>query len=425
MEPRERVDALDILRGVALLGLLPMNILSFSMPDSALMNPRAFDSLFPYEGLNKLAFDVTHVVFDLKMMSIFAMLFGAGVLLFAQKADTRERLGRVRGLWFRRCGWLFAFGMVHAYLIWHGDILVLYALCGLLVLWWVRRWPPVALMAVGMVGVLIAAGLWSMQGFYFQFALSPEMMAEMSAEEAAALKAGLEDIVPTADVIRDRIATYRGDWLTVQESRAKYSLMMQTMMVPFWGFWRACGLMLVGMALFKWGVLSAQRSTRFYGIGAVVCYAIGIPAVIYGIGLRDRYWDDPAMLLMVAMKPNELASLLIAFGHVCVVMLVVRSGALRGVRGALGAVGRTAFSNYIFHSVVCTLLCYGYGFGLYGTLDRVAQWGVVLAVWAVQIPLTLLWLRAYRYGPLEWAWRCLTYWRVLPISRSVAEVPTR
>src|SRR5688572_12938962 len=137
--PGERLETLDVLRGFALLAILAMNIRAMAAPLSAYMNPA---SLFEYSGASRAAYEFTSVVFDLKMMGLFPMLFGAGALLYAAKPGQAQ--ASVTRLWFRRMFWLLVFGLVHAYLIWDGDILVPYALCGILVLWWVRDWSPKA-----------------------------------------------------------------------------------------------------------------------------------------------------------------------------------------------------------------------------------------------------------------------------------------
>jgi len=132
-----RVETLDVLRGFALLGILAMNIRAMSGPAGAYLYPYA---LWDYEGASRAAYIFTSVFFDLKMMGLFSMLFGASVLLYAGKPGPADQAPT--GLWFRRMWWLLVIGLMHAYLIWGGDILVTYALCGMLLLWWVRRMSP-------------------------------------------------------------------------------------------------------------------------------------------------------------------------------------------------------------------------------------------------------------------------------------------
>ena len=152
----DRLETLDVLRGFALLGILAMNIRAMAAPFGAYMYPYA---LFDYVGLNREAYIFTSTVFDLKMMGLFSMLFGAGAILYAAKATETGKAPRA--LWFRRMFWLLVIGLTHAYLIWDGDVLVPYALCGLLLLWWVRRLPAWAL-AAGAVGLLAIGALLSL-----------------------------------------------------------------------------------------------------------------------------------------------------------------------------------------------------------------------------------------------------------------------
>src|SRR5262245_16051740 len=154
---RDRIETLDVLRGFALLGILAMNIRAMAAPFSAYMYPYA---LFEYTGQSRAAYLFTSIAFDLKMMGLFSMLFGAGVLLYAAKPT--ESGNPPRGLWFRRMSWLLVIGLVHAYLIWDGDILVPYALCGLILLWWMRRFSGRVLFGAAvtmfLIGVLLSIG---------------------------------------------------------------------------------------------------------------------------------------------------------------------------------------------------------------------------------------------------------------------------
>ena len=148
-----RIDAIDVLRGVALLGILLMNIQSFAMPQAAYFNPTAYGDL---EGANLYVWVAGRMLADQKFMAIFSMLFGAGIVLMAGRADAR---GDARQVHYRRMGWLLVIGLLHAHLLWSGDILFLYAVCGMLV-YPLRRQPPGRLLALG-AGLLAVGSAYS------------------------------------------------------------------------------------------------------------------------------------------------------------------------------------------------------------------------------------------------------------------------
>ncbi len=417
----ERIDAIDVLRGVAVLGILAMNIQGFSMPDAGYMNPASLPTLVPFEGANRWVYAVVHALFDMKMMSIFSMLFGAGVVLYASRAgDDAAALRATRVRWFVRCGWLLLIGIVHAFFVWHGDILMLYALCGLLFLWWARQLPAALLIGIGAGAIVFAAVLWASMGmFVVKPVVDPEWAATLgySEEMVASMQGDLADLVPTAAQVDETVQRFRGGYASVQGERSRLAMGNLTGMIPFWGLWHTGGLMLIGIALMKLRVLTGERSARFYSSMAMTGYAVGLPLVLAGLALNFRNGFEPAFVFVVGLRFNEFGSIAVALGHIGLVMWAVKSGGLRTAQRALGAVGRMALTNYLAQSVIATLVFYGYGLGMYGHLQRPAQLGVVLMIWAAQLAWSPLWLARFRYGPAEWAWRCLTYGRLLRIAR--------
>ena len=175
--------------------------------------------------------------------------------------------------------------------------------------------------------------------------------------------------------------------------------------------------MLVGMALFKWGVFSASRSRLLYGTFITAAILIGIPTVLYGIQRNfDAGWD-PKYSFFFGSQHNYWASILVSLGWVGIVMLVCRHSFLESVTHRLAAVGRMAFTNYILQTVICTTLFYGHGLGLFGKVERTGQIAVVVAVWILQLIVSPIWLRHFLFGPLEWLWRSLTYAERQPFRR--------
>ncbi len=398
----ERIYSLDVLRGFAILGILVVNIGAFSMPAAAYFDPTAYGDL---SGLNGWVWRLTYLLADLKFMAIFSMLFGAGIVLMAERAEARGQ--RPTGTHYRRMGWLIVFGLLHAHLLWYADILYWYGVCGLGV-YLFRRLSPRWLIVWGLAFLAVASGILLAGGLTLS-SWSPEALAYV-----------IEDLKPPTAVNAAEVATYRGGWLEQMDERVPKALEMQTTTFLTWAVWRVTGLMLLGMAFFKLGILSARRSRRFYW--TLIALAIGVGLPVIGYGIRQNFaieWRAPEFFFL-GQQYNYWASLLVSLGWISVVVLVCMAGRLQRLTQRLAAVGRTAFSNYILQTLICTTLFYGHGFGLFGRVDRVVQALIVLAIWIVQLIISPLWLKRYRFGPLEWAWRALAY-RQKPKFRREAE----
>ena len=292
IRPTERIVAIDILRGFALLGILIMNIQGFAMPAAAYSNPTVYGDL---NGANRWVWTLSHIFADQKFMTIFSLLFGAGIVLMSAKLDARGQ--RAWALHYRRTFWLLLIGLAHAYLLWSGDILVAYALCGFWV-YWLRRLRPGWQMALGILVVSIPALILLVTSLTMQFT-PPEMLQELRA-----------DWQPASETIAQEVASYRGGWLTQMDARVPRSAEFQTVGLLFWGLWRAGGLMLMGMALYRWGVLTGSRSRGFYFGMVILGLAIGLPVVSwgavqnfannwtmefskFGLGAQPNYWGQP------------------------------------------------------------------------------------------------------------------------------------
>ena len=181
--------------------------------------------------------------------------------------------------------------------------------------------------------------------------------------------------------------------------------------------WRAGGLMLVGMAFYKWGILTARSEKSFYRKGLFWGLIIGLPIIIFGLYQNFKMGWTMGYSMYIGSQFNYWGSLFIAFAYICGTMLIAQSNALPWLRERLASVGQMALTNYIAQSVICTLIFFGVGFGLFGELERIAQVGVVLAVWLIIILWSKPWLARFRFGPLEWVWRSLTYWSRQPFRR--------
>ncbi|WP_096395966.1 DUF418 domain-containing protein [Halorubrum trapanicum] len=387
--PSERITSLDALRGFALLGILVINIRVFSMPEQTLLNPNVYGD---FTGLDYWTWFVGHVFAQSKFITIFSALFGAGVLMFIESKEEKGQ-DAVR-LHLRRTAVLIAIGLLHAYLLWYGDILVTYGLTGIFLLF---------------VRDLDARRLAGLAGVFLLFIPAVELFAAISIGGEAL--AG--QWMPAEAAIRQEVATYRGGWLDQMSHRVDSSFQRQTSGFIGSSFWRVGGVMLLGMALYKRGVLTGERSTAFYR-RLVAGGAVGVGIVVAGVAyIEANDWSAGAALYW--RQFNYVGSLLVAGGYVGLITLFVRWRGEGVITRALAAVGRTAFTNYLLQTVIATTIFYGHGLGLFGYVSRVEAMGIVVAIWAVQIVLSVLWLRYFRFGPVEWVWRTLTYGEKQPL----------
>jgi uncharacterized protein len=416
----ERITAIDTLRGVAVLGILVMNIYAFAMPFAAYTNPLILGG---QEWYNLATWFFTHLLFDQKFMTIFSMLFGAGVVLMAGRAEARG--AGFAGIFYRRQVWLLAIGAAHGYLLWFGDILFHYALVGML-LYPFRHRAPRTLIVVAVLLLPVAllmnyAGAEYMEEEHAATRPFAERLAAgeaLSEEESARLEAVdamRSFLAPTEEDVREDLEAYRGSYTEIVEHRVPVVASMQFQGAIAFAIWRVGGLMLIGMALMKLGVFSARCSPDFYRRMMLIGYGLGLPLAAFSGWNLWQHDFDGLYAFRVGMIPNYFASILVAFGHVGLVMRIVQSGALAALMRRFSAVGRMALTNYLMHSLILTTVFYGYGLGLYGTVPRFWQMAFVAAVIGLQLWLSPIWLRNFRFGPVEWLWRSLTYWRWQPL----------
>jgi uncharacterized protein len=424
----QRVKLIDALRGVALLGILLMNMPGFAMPNYYSESFRSDPT-----NVNFWVSAVVSVVFEGKMRALFGMLFGAGVVLFVMN---KEQAGRSTAwLFYRRMFWLALFGLIHAHLIlWIGDILYLYGVCGMLV-YPLRKIKPIYL-AMGVP--LVAVCDFTAGTLFYQY-LRTARIAYVDASAVAARNEPLTEaqkdaleqwrtiektMMPNRADAKENTEKMKSDYATVAGHLRPLAWKLQTIFLPI-EIWDSLALMLLGVALYQWGFLSGQWSNRAYGSVMALGYGIGLPLVIYSFYHRYLYHPNlEANLARMEAVPIEWVGLIYPFqrillvlAHVAALILLYQSGIGRGLFRCLQAVGQMAFTNYIMHSVICTLIFFGYGLNYYAELEYYQIYFVVLAIWMVQLIVSPLWLRYFLFGPLEWLWRSLTYWRLQPLLR--------
>jgi uncharacterized protein len=427
VEASERVEALDVVRGFALLGILLMNICSFGMPAAAEGNPTAYGGA---TGANFWMWWVQAVFWSGKMRALFSLCFGAGVIYLTGRAEARGT--SAADVYYRRTFWLMLFGMVHAYLLWYGDILYPYALCALL-LYPMRKMGARWLAGIGMVLILATCGItWKQtnemreaRDSYRGIPKHAVVAGEVSGARGA-YKGMLEYWQPSQDKLDAELKAYRGSYAEAfaHRSGARWGWDAQ----PFFntGSWDFLAFMLIGMALAKWGVLAGSWPRAVYGWVAVAGIGGGTAVGAWAANHTAAAGFAP-VAAMESYTVYQVVRLLMSMGYLAAIVGAVQAGWLGGLVNALRDVGRTAFSNYILHTLICTTLFYGHGFGWFGKLQRYELYYVVVAIWVLQLIVSPIWLRSYRFGPLEWCWRSLTYWKRQPMrlrpSTSEAALP--
>jgi len=399
-----RVASLDFIRGVAVLGILAINIAGFAGPSIGTLTP-AFAG--PPSLPDQVAFALGFVVFEGKMRALFAILFGASMALFLERAQAAERDGD--WLQARRLGWLLLLGALHYALLWWGDILFAYAACGMVVL--VVHRLPARLLLPGALALFVALHL---QGLAW---LLPIAEAEEAIRRGLATPAQHEVYAQYRDYIAAATQTEYA-----QYSRGYWHILSTKLRLHFWwplrsvpeGFGEYVPNMLLGLVLQRSGFFAgAWPRGRMLALGSGATL-LGLAATLTALGwLWPRQFPIAAMdtAIRYGLAPIHL---LTAIGYAALLVLISPHAATTRLAQRLIAAGRMAFSNYIAMSLVMTAIFYGWGLGLFGQFGSAGQAAFVAFGWALMLGWSAPWLRHWRRGPMEWLWRSATEGHRLP-----------
>jgi uncharacterized protein len=411
MTSADRIPTLDIVRGVAVMGILAMNIVAFAMPTAAYVNPLAYGSETP---IDFAVYAFNFVLIDGKMRGLFSFLFGASMLLVIQRAEAKGESGAA--IHYRRMLVLLLFGAIHFYLIWFGDILFGYATIGM-VAFLFRKNEPRSLIFIGIALVLLE--FLMMAGLAAQVRdLAPQVAQPGASSEVLRQWNEMTEWVrvPAPAEINRQIGLMLGPWSGVaQEQLTKHALDPIIFSIMFGP--ETLAYMLFGMAALKSGYLTGQWTDAEYRRAAFRGYAISVPFYLLLIWLIFRDNFSPLALITYSLAATvPIRPFMIAAVAALVILLTRNGGALTQ---RIAAAGRAAFTNYLGTSIIMTGVFYGWGLGFFGELGRAQLWLVVIAMWIVMLAWSKPWLDRFAYGPLEWLWRSLARGSLQPMRRAL------
>lgn len=395
----QRIQSLDVLRGVAVMGILAMNIVSFALPPVVYFNPTAY-------GMSSTA-DMASWIFsfifvDGKMRGLFSFLFGASLAIVADSAAKNgQRPIVVVGA---RQFWLLVIGLIHCYLIWYGDILTQYAVIGM-VAYWFRNMDGPELLAAGaalLLTQILAVTATSLILFDMaQQAAAPGALPEVVAAWHQAVR-GFSN--PGPDAIAQSVAVYSGPYSGILHETLTAKGNSPLLFMVAYGL-ETLAYMLFGMAALKSGLLTGQWDGTRYRRWAALGLAITLPvmACLAWALVRADFQPQHIFLYSITLTTPFRPLMIVAYAAM-VVLLSQRGGWLVE---RIGAAGRAAFTNYLGTSILMTFVFYGWGLGWFGSLDRAELWWPVIGTWVLMLTWSKPWLDRFRYGPLEWVWRSL------------------
>lgn len=403
--PAERIVTLDVLRGACLLGIVLMNIEALAGPLNA-----ALTGLDPaLRGADRIADAAVYLLVQGKFYTLFSLLFGMGFAVMAQRAEAARR--PFTGVYLRRSAGLLLIGLAHALLLWSGDILLTYALLALALLAFREaptRWLPWLGIAAYLCGPLLML-LFGAVG----------SLAQLDPHGAVAWRQGMAEQAQHAaqEIERQRQAFGHGSYAEATAQRLRD--LGATLQGLVFNAPTIFGMFLLGAWCVRSGLAAAPA--RYPRLLAALRWAVlPLGAALMLLSFALEPWMDPARLdlrLSAAFALGAVGSGMMALGYAAWIVRAER--ALRWLAPA----GRMALTHYLLQSLLCTTLFYGYGLGYFERLPRAWQIPFAFALFAVQVALSPLWLRHFRFGPVEWLWRSATYLRWQPLRRRAAQSP--
>ena len=415
-QPSSRIDTLDALRGVAILGILLMNIIWFGMPEKAVED---LGIRGEYSGPNYWAWWVIEGYFHGNMRGIFSMLFGASAVLILEQYAQRNNLDSAAEYYYRRLVVLFLFGLFNAFiLLWPSDILFTYAIAGMFV-FPLYRLPIKRILVIAGVVML----LYCMRTTWLSHKPIRLKQAAQSALVIDTFKKPLTRI-QKADieawntyvqeqtpeykrkVDEDQVERTQGDFWTFFLYSASISYFLETSLFYDFFFLDAFPFMLIGIVLYRMSILTGKRSKRFYLNLGLVGYAMGLPLYYWMAATKIKYGFDPYQIaLHEPFYFHPFGRLAMTLGNLGFLIFLFKLPIMSWFKQLMLPVGRMAFTNYLMQSIICALIFSGFAFGMFNKLQRYELYYVVGCIWIFQIVFSHIWMYFFVIGPLEWLWR--------------------
>jgi uncharacterized protein len=425
----DRILILDTIRGIALCGILIMNITSFALPESAFFNLNVNDET-SFASIS--TWFITGFFLEGSFRGLFSMLFGASMILLVSRLEKNMGIGAA-DVYYRRLIWLLIFGLINAYvLLWWGDILYSYAVCGLFI--FPLRNSSVKLL-LGLCLFFIAITMFkSWLTEQEQLTMRKKGLAALSIQETKrdslteTQKGDLEkwqthlkdnSLEEIRKNVKKEIEKMTGSYTTVWLGMKDMNRRMQSSLFYDFLFFDIMIFILLGMAFFKLGILSGQKPLHYYWLLMIIGYSLGFAtgfASAHALRAANYDWSTYLTLRYIPLSVYEIHRLLVTLGHLGLIMLLWKGKVLAWLLAWLANVGKLAFTNYLMQSVICTLVFYGYGLGCFAKYERYELWYFIGGIWVLQIIFSTVWLKYFNQGPLEWVWRSLTYWSLQPIK---------
>ena len=425
----DRITILDSLRGIAILGILLMNIPGFGLPE-----PLCYGDLSVLnEGIGGLNFKTWYFI-ELSVAgtqrALFSILFGAGIILFISRKEKSAEGLMPAEYFFRRQLWLLVFGLFNAFvLLWFWDILFQYAICGM-ILFAFRRLSPKILIIAAVICLLIQTARDNVLYYRDKKTIATgEMLSKKDTTQIKLTEDEKEQLGAWTSMneknsvdgkkkqMEKSLRKVRGDYASFydyQSERSFYGEVHYT----YDGIWDILIFMLLGMAFFKNGILLGNGSIKVYWALCIGGLGLGVFLTWYRLQpwIQLNY-NNYEYTKQVPLAIYELARTIRSIGIFGLIMLLYKSGLFKWFFALMRPVGQMAFTNYLMQSLLVGLFFYGIGFGMFGKLQLFEIYYVVAATWALQIIWSHIWLKYFRFGPLEWAWRSLTYWKWQPFRK--------
>lgn len=410
--PTERIDLIDVLRGFALFGIFTVNITIFMHPIEYTTLTVVYDN-----PVDSAVAWLTRVLAEGKFYSLFSMLFGLGFAMQLERAQARG--GAIVPVYLRRNFVLLIIGVLHGLLLWVGDILVPYAV-GSLILLWLRKARDRTLLIWSVILLTLSTLFLAVSMIFLEMGrASPEVAAQIDAMFAQQVAATQADMARAYEVYG------KGSYVEITAQRWRDLQMMWGLTIFI--FPNIIAMFLLGTVIGRRGILRDSaahvpllRRLLFW------CAPLGLALnVVYGITMHGQDRTIPTWTLVIANGAQSLGAPLLMLAYVSGLALLWQQPAWQARLRRLAPVGRMALSNYLSQSLIATTIFYGYGLGLFGQVGAALGLLLVIVIYTLQVVWSRWWLARFRFGPMEWLWRSLTYWQFQPmrLDRTSASEP--